>query len=116
MVAVRAATIGLAAGIVGGLLGVGGGIVIVPALVIWLAVSQHAAHATSVAAIVVIAGAAVVPFAAAGNVDWGAAGALFVGAGFGAFAGARLIGHIPEDWLRRGFVALLLVSAVRFAL
>ncbi len=109
----RAAGLGLAAGFVGGLFGVGGGVVVVPGLVLWLHMAQHRAHATSLAAIVASASAALVPFALDGEVDWPAALALFAGAGFGAFAGARLVGRIPELWLARAFVTLMLVAAAR---
>lgn len=109
----RAAIIGLAAGLTGGLFGVGGGIVIVPGLVLWFGLSQHKAHGTSVAAIVATAGAALVPFAAAGEVDWPAAVALFAGAGLGAFVGARVMPRVSSLWLSRGFFVLLVVAAVR---
>ncbi len=109
----RAAGLGLAAGFVGGLFGVGGGVVVVPGLVLWLGLAQHRAHATSVAAIVASASAALVPFALDGEVDWPAALALFAGAGVGAYGGARLIARIPEVWLARAFVALMAVAAVR---
>lgn len=109
----RAAGLGLAAGFVGGLFGVGGGVVVVPGLVLWLQMAQARAHATSLAAIVASASAALVPFALDGEVDWFAALALFGGAGVGAFTGARLMGRIPERWLARAFVALMIVAAVR---
>ncbi len=86
---------------------------VVPGLVLWLGMAQHRAHATSVAAIVASASAALVPFAANREVDWLAAVALFAGAGLGAYAGARVIARIPAVWLRRAFVALLLLAAVR---
>ena len=105
--------LGLAAGVTGGLFGVGGGIVIVPGLVLWFGFAQHRAHGTSVAAIVATAGAGVVPFAISGEVDWPAAFALFAGAGVGAAAGARVMVKVSQLWLSRAFVALLLVAAVR---
>ena len=109
----RAAGIGLAAGVAGGLFGVGGGIVIVPALVLWFGLDQHRAHATSVAAIVAISIAAVIPFAVEGKVDWPAAAALFAGAGVGAYYGARFMGRLSPVWLARAFVLVLVVAAVR---
>ncbi len=109
----RAAGLGLAAGFVGGLFGVGGGVVVVPGLVLWLRMAQHRAHATSVAAIVASASAALVPFTIEGQVDWPAALALFAGAGVGAYGGARFIARIPELWLARAFVSLMVVAAVR---
>ena len=109
----RVGVLGLAAGITGGLFGVGGGIVIVPGLVLWFAFSQHRAHATSVAAIVATAGAGVIPFALAGEVDWAAAAALFAGAGVGAYWGARFMARIPPVLLARGFFVLLVFASVR---
>ncbi len=109
----RAAGLGLAAGFFGGLFGVGGGIVIVPGLVLWLRMDQHRAHATSVAAIVAIASASLTPFALDGEVDVPAAVAMAAGAALGAYGGARLIARISPLWLTRAFVVVLLVAAVR---
>ena len=109
----RAAGIGLAAGLTGGLFGVGGGIIIVPGLVLWFGFDQHRAHGTSVAAIAVIAVAALIPFAVQGEVDWPAALALTVGASVGAAFGARAMAHISPVWLARAFFVVLVVAAVR---
>ncbi len=109
----RAAGVGLVAGIAGGLFGVGGGIVIVPALVLWFGLDQHRAHATSLAAIAAIAAAALVPFVAEGAVDVAAGTALLAGAAIGAFAGARLMARLSPVWLARAFFALLVVAALR---
>jgi uncharacterized membrane protein YfcA len=110
---VRAAGVGLIAGIAGGLFGVGGGVVIVPALVVWFGLDQHRAHATSLAAITAIAAAALVPFVADGAVDVGAGIALLGGAAVGAYGGARMMARISPVWLARGFFTLLVVAAVR---
>lgn len=108
--------LGLGAGIISGLFGVGGGVVMVPGLVLWLGYGPHKAHATSVAAIVAAAAAGLTPFAVSGDIAWEAAPVLFVGGALGAFAGARMLGRVSAVWLTRAFVALLLVSAVRLAL
>ncbi len=113
--AARSLVIGLAAGFAGGLLGVGGGIVIVPGLVLWLHFDQHLAHGTSVAVIVVSALASALVFAEGGQVDWPSAGYLLIGAVAGAYGGARLAGAVSERWLGRAFLLLLLVAAVRLA-
>ena len=94
----------------------GGGIIIVPGLVLWFGMDQHRAHATSIAAIAAIAAAALVPFAAGGEVDLPAAGALLGGAGIGALAGARLMGRISALWLARVFFVVLVAAAVRMVL
>ena len=108
--------IGLVAGIAGGLFGVGGGIIIVPGLVLWFGLDQHRAHGTSVAAIVAISGAALVPFTLEGEVEWVAAAALFVGAGAGAYFGARVMARISPVWLARTFFVVLVAAAVRMAI
>ena len=105
--------LGLAAGIIGGLFGVGGGLLVVPGLVLLLAFEQRRASATSLATIVASSAAAMTRFAIDGSVDFETALMLFVGAGVGAFVGAKLAGHIPNYWLARGFIAIVLASMVR---
>lgn len=116
MTAARPLLLGLAAGFAGGLFGVGGGVLIVPGLVLWLGLGQHQAHGTSVAAIVAMAAASAARFAFGEAVEVTAALWLFLGAGAGAYAGARLLARVSEVWLARAFVALALVSAVRLGL
>ena len=104
---------GLAAGFLGGMFGIGGGVVIVPGLVLWLALDQHRAHATSVAAILPKGLVALAPFAVSGEVDWAAAAAMAAGAVVGAYVGARFIARIPPVWLARAFFVVLVVAAAR---
>ena len=111
----RAGALGLIAGFVGGLLGVGGGVIMVPGLVLWAALDQRRAAAASLAAIIAAAGAATVRNGSAGLVDWGVVGLIFVGGGLGAFAGARLLDRVPIYVLARMFVVVLLVAAARLA-
>jgi uncharacterized membrane protein YfcA len=112
----RGAVLGLAAGFIGGLFGVGGGLLVVPGLVLWLRFEQRAASATSLATIVASSAAAVIRFAVDDSVEYDTALVLFIGAGVGAYAGARLAGRVPNYWLARGFVAVVILSAVRLAL
>ena len=110
---VRAVAIGLIAGFLAGLFGVGGGIVAVPALVLLLGLTQHRAHATSMAAILATATAAAITAGAAGSVDWAVAAVLACGSVVGAYLGARLLDHISEIWLAIAFSILATISAVR---
>jgi uncharacterized membrane protein YfcA len=112
----RGALIGVAAGFWGGLFGVGGGIIIVPALVLFMGVAQHRAHATSVAAIIASAAASVTPYGLHGDVDWHVASLLLVGSVVGAFFGARVASKIPEVWLARGFMVFVVAAAVRMGI
>jgi uncharacterized membrane protein YfcA len=109
----RAIVVGLIAGFLAGMFGVGGGVVAVPLLVLWLGLAQHRAHATSMAAILATASAAVVVASAGGAVDWRVAGILAIGSVFGAYAGTRLLDRVSELWLAVAFSLLAVVSAVR---
>ncbi len=113
---VRAASIGIAAGVVSGLFGVGGGVIVVPALVLMLGFSQHNASGTSTATIVASSAAALLAFAMDGEVDWAAAGIVFAGSGLGAWLGARYLGKVPERALTLAFTVVMLFAAARLAL
>lgn len=104
--------IGLAAGIASGLLGVGGGIVIVPLVVLVLGLTQHRAHATSLAAIVPIATVAAIPYAVSGHADYGIAGCLAAGGLIGAPIGARTLGRSDEGTLKILFGLLMIAVSV----
>ena len=112
----RAIILGLIAGSVGGLFGVGGGVVVVPGLVLWLGFTQHNASGTSVATIIASAAAAVISFAVDGSVDWQAAGFVTIGAVLGAAVGARVLHLIPAKTLTRAFSLLLVIVAIRMVL
>lgn len=99
-------------GVLSGLFGIGGGALAVPGL-LWLGLAQHAAHATSLAAIVLTAAAAFVPFALDGVVHPLAALTLVVGSLVGVSAGAGVMHRVPEEGLRIAFVVFLLATAAR---
>lgn len=107
---------GLAAGFVAGMFGVGGGVLLVPVLVLLLHRSQHVAHATSLVAIVIPAIVGAGRFAVDDAVVWVAAAAIAVGALVGVQAGAALLHRVPERELRLLFAALLAVMVVRLLL
>jgi hypothetical protein len=108
-----AIAIGFAAGVASGLLGVGGGIVMVPGLVLALGATQHQAHVTSLAAIVPIGLVGFAVFAAHGEINYAIAGLLVLGALVGAPAGARAMSKIPERPLAWVFAAVLVAAAIR---
>lgn len=104
--------IGLVAGLLSGLFGVGGGTVIVPLLVLLLPFDQRLAAGTSLAAIVPTASVGVISYATSGSVAWIPALILAAGAVIGAQIGTRLLPRISQTALRWGFVAFLLVVIV----
>lgn len=112
------AGIGLAAGVLGGLLGVGGGFLMVPLQVMLVGVKPLTANATSLAAIVPISivGAAVYYVAGAGGhpaVDLRFAGVLVVGGVLGAYVGARLASRLPGLLLARSIAVVLVVVGLK---
>lgn len=108
----RLAIIGTAAGAFSGLFGVGGGTIIVPLLIVWLAYGEREAAATSLAAIAVIGALGAALHGAYGNVDPLAALVIAVPAIGGALAGTALqqrVRPVAVSWV---FAALLVASAV----
>lgn len=103
---------GLACGLLSGLFGIGGGTIIVPALV-WLGLSQRHAAATSLAAIVPTSVAGVTSYATGGNVNWVAALLLAVGVIAGSQLGSLLLSRLPEVVLRWIWVAFLVFVIVQ---
>lgn len=98
--------VGMLVGVLSGTFGIGGGTVIVPALV-WLGLSQRNAAATSMLAIVPTAISGVISYATGGHVDWLAAVLLFCGMFVGGQIGSWLLSRLPELALRWIFVAFL---------
>lgn len=105
--------VGLAAGVLSGLLGVGGGIVLVPLLIAVAKYDQHRAHANSLAAIFVIALAGMAGFAIAGEVSWGQGLIIAGGAIVGSTLGARTMGSLSPRVLRGIFVVVMVVAGIR---
>ncbi|HEX5893331.1 MAG TPA: sulfite exporter TauE/SafE family protein [Solirubrobacterales bacterium] len=108
----KLAVIGTAAGAFSGLLGVGGGSVIVPLLIVWLGFGEREATGTSMMAIVVIAALAVSLQAAYGNVDPANAALVGVPAIAGVVVGTAVQQRVPERLISLLFAALLIVIAV----
>ncbi|MBG6237236.1 putative membrane protein YfcA [Mycetocola sp. CAN_C7] len=104
--------IGLIAGFLSGLFGVGGGVLIVPALTLLLAFDQRTAAGTSLAAIVPVGIVGVLSYALNGSVDWIAAGLLALAAIVGAQIGSHLLNRLPLQVLRWGFIGFLVVVIV----
>ncbi len=105
--------IGLVAGFASGLFGIGGGVIVVPALVLFLGFSQHRASGTSTATILASSAAALVVFSGEGEVDWRAAAYLLSGSAVGAWLGARNLSRVPDRWLSLAFSVVMVVAALR---
>jgi uncharacterized membrane protein YfcA len=108
------AVIGLIAGIFSGSLGVGGAIIVIPALVFFLGLSQHQAQGTSLAFMIPpVTLLAVISYSKQGYVNWKYAFILAFMFFIGAYIGSIISVNIPEKILKKLFGALLLFVAMR---
>lgn len=105
--------VGAGAGIVSGLFGVGGGLVLVPYLVLVRGWEQKRAQATSLVMVAMAATAGLVTYALAGSVAWPPAAAILAGGLVGALLGSALVARLTSWVLQMAFAALLLAAALR---
>ncbi|HKB94798.1 MAG TPA: sulfite exporter TauE/SafE family protein [Gaiellaceae bacterium] len=112
----RLILIGLAAGFFSALFGVGGGIIIVPLLLIFARWEMRSATATSLAAIGITATAGVVAYVVHGDVQADYAALLGIPAAAGALGGATLQQRVHVRTLSYLFAALLVAIAIRMLL
>ncbi len=110
------AVVGLSAGALGGLFGVGGGLIIVPGLVLLVKLDRRLANGTSLAATLPIAIASLSTYLYNGNVDWAVAGLLTIGTVCGAVIGTKLLTVLPKRTITIVFVVIVLATAIRLAL
>jgi uncharacterized protein len=104
--------VGLLAGMLSGLVGLGGGVIIVPALVFFLGFSQHQAQGTSLGILLLPAGIfAVLNYYQKGYIDVKVVAMLFIGFLVGGWIGSKLSLSIPESVLKKIFaIALILIA------
>lgn len=107
------ALVGIAAGLLGGLFGVGGGLIIVPGLVLLVKLERRLANGTSLAATLPIALASLSTYLYNGNVDWAVAGFLASGTVVGAIIGTKLLTILPKRTITIIFIVTVLATAVR---
>jgi uncharacterized membrane protein YfcA len=104
--------VGVSAGMLSGLVGLGGGVIIVPALVYLLGFSQHRATGTSLGILLLPAGIfAVLNYYKKGYIDIRVVLLIFVGFLIGGYFGSKISLNIPEGTLRKVFAVVLLLIA-----
>ena len=109
------ALIGLAAGVLSGLFGIGGGVIIVPLLVLLLGFTAQQAAGTSLAALLLPVGLfGAIQYLHAGQVNIANAALLAVGLLIGVYLGARLGLSLSSEVVERAFGVLLLTIGIRF--
>ena len=106
--------VGLLAGMLSGLVGLGGGVIIVPALVFFLGFTQHQAQGTSLGILLLPAGIfAVMNYYKKGYIDLKVVLLLFVGFLVGGYLGSKLSLSMPEAILKKVFACALVLIAVK---
>ena len=109
----KAALVGVAAGFLSGLFGVGGGVLLVPAMVIVLKLGQKLAHGTSLAAVLPIAMSSLFGYTIEDKVDWPVAALLALGAIGGAVLGTHFLHRLPQRAVGWAFAVVLIATAIR---
>jgi uncharacterized membrane protein YfcA len=113
---VGALILGLIIGVISGLVGIGGGAFLIPALVYFYGMSQITAQGTSLATLLLPIGIfAFWSYYKAGHVDIKIATLVAIGFAVGGWFGGRYAQHIPDIILRRSFAALLVIIAAKLA-
>jgi uncharacterized protein len=106
--------IGISAGVLSGMFGIGGGVIIIPALVYIAGFTQLKAQGTSLAILLPPVGLlAFMQYYKNGHVDVRAAIAICATVFLGAMFGAKFVQHVPVELLKKGFSVLLMAIAVK---
>lgn len=114
MTIVLALIIGVAAGVLSGVMGIGGGILIIPALAMIFHMTQHEAQGTSLVALLLPVGLlAVWKYYQAGNADLKIGLLIAVGFFFGAYFGAVLAQQFSDETLKKIFAVFLVIIAAK---
>ncbi len=110
---ILAALIALAGGLAGGLVGVGGGVLFVPALTIFLGLSQVQGESTSLLMIVIVAAVGALRQSSYGNVNLRHAAVIGVLSPLGVLVGVGIANRVPERALQLSFAALALLMSLQ---
>ncbi|RYD51893.1 MAG: sulfite exporter TauE/SafE family protein [Sphingobacteriales bacterium] len=107
--------IGIAAGLLSGMVGIGGGIVVVPALVFFFGFSQKMAQGTSLAMLLPPIGIlSVLAYHRAGNVRWDVAGILIAAFLVGSYLGAKLVTKVNDQTVKKVFAVFMILVAIKY--
>lgn len=106
--------VGIAAGMLSGLVGVGGGLVIVPALIYFIGFSQKTAQGTSLGLIMLPVGIlGVLQYYKQGYVDFRVVGILAVGFLAGSYFGSKIALSLPQETVKKIFAVLMIIIAIK---
>lgn len=106
--------VGIASGMLGGLVGVGGGIIIVPSLVYFLSFTQKSAQGTSLGLLLLPVGIlGVLQYYKQGHVDFRVVAIIAIGFLVGSYFGSKIALSLPQETVKKIFAILLLVVAIK---
>lgn len=105
--------VGLLTGLINGLLGIGGGTILIPAMVMLMNVEQHQAHGTSLAIILPTALASSLIYNMKGSLNLSLAMQVAISGMLGGYLGAKTMNHIPAHSLKKIFGVFLLAAGLR---
>lgn len=106
--------IGFAAGMLGGMIGLGGGLIIVPALVYFLSFSQHKAQGTSLGLLILpVAILGVMNYYKKGHVDVKVVALLALGFVAGSFLGSKWALSLPQGTIKKVFALFILILSIK---
>ena len=106
--------VGIGAGMLGGLVGVGGGIIIVPSLIYFLGFTQINAQGTSLGILLLPVGIlGVLQFYKQGHINMPAVWVISIGFFFGSYFGSKIALSLPQDTVKKVFATLLVLIAIK---
>lgn len=108
--------IGLITGLVNGLIGIGGGTILIPAMVFLLGEEQHTAHGTSLAIILPTAVISAFIYQSNNHMDWSLVWKITASGMLGGYLGAKLMVKIPAPRLKQLFGLFMLLAGLRMVL
>ena len=112
----RLGLIGVITGFINGFIGIGGGTVLIPAMVFLLGQEQHTAHGTSLAVILPTAVVSTFIYQANNHMDWNLAFKIAASGMAGGYLGARLMQMIPAQRLKQIFGIFMIIAGARMIL
>lgn len=110
---IKCSIIGTMAGILNGLFGSGGGTIVVPAMIHYLNIDDHKAHATAVAIILPLTVVSSFFYIYNSYIDWSLVIKTAIGGIIGGYIGAKLLKVLPDKYLRKIFGLFMIFASIR---